>query len=506
MTIVPASKPRLVIVDDERHICEIIVESLAGEDYDVESFADAEKAIAYLKDQPVDLVLTDLVMGDISGVEVLEAAHATQADTVVILMTAYPTVQTAVSVLKKGAYDLLVKPFKLEVVRAAVKRGLAHQKLSRDNVNLRGQVEFLKAANGVNVGVDHERYLATVLSSCRTELRAVAAGLIEIDPKTRRVIRRLEDPEQHECRDILLDERTITEFIGKKVLEPRISSCQGRQGDNMVEQTLVSSPIYIRNRLHGLINLLLPTRFARLYPGQMDVLAILTNAAGSAIVNQKLYQNVRSAFIQAIKALANAVEARDKYTAGHTDRVIKLAEQVAMHLRWSKRQMETMTVGCMLHDIGKIGVPDSILNKPEQLDEREREIMRNHPLVGVRIVREIELFKPAIPYIISHHERYDGTGYPKGLKGTEIPIEGRLLSVVDTFDAIMSDRPYRKGAQLATAVSELVDNRGKQFDPEMVDAFLEVLRRGAVSFVDLYGRDVDTTCLFPSPATEAVSV
>jgi len=420
-------------------------------------------------------------------------------------MTAYPTVQTAVSVLKKGAYDLLVKPFKLEVVRAAVKRGLAHQKLSRENVNLKGQVEFLKAANGVNVGVDHERYLATVLSSCRTELRASAAGLLEIDPKTRRIIRRLNDPEAHEYQDIVVDERTIADFSGKKVLKPKVITRQGTRGGHVVEQTLVSSPIYIRNRLHGLINLLLPDRFSRLYPGQMDVLAILTNAAGSAIVNQKLYQNVRSAFLQAIRALANAVEARDKYTAGHTDRVIKLAEQVAARLQWSRRQIETMTVGCMLHDIGKIGVPDSILNKPDQLNEHEREIMQNHPLVGLRIVREIELFKPAIPYIISHHERYDGTGYPKGLRGSEIPVEGRLLSVVDTFDAIMSDRPYRKGAQLSVAITELVNNKGKQFDPEMVDAFLDVVRHGGVSFVDLYGREVDLSCLAPSLTIASVS-
>jgi len=506
MTTVPAPKPRLVIVDDERHICEIIVESLAGENYDIESFIDPHRAMAYLKDQPVDLVLTDLVMGEVSGVEVLESALATQQDAVVILMTAYPTVQTAVSVLKKGAYDLLVKPFKLEVVRAAVRRGLAHQKLSRENVNLKGQVEFLRAANGLNVGIDHEQYLGTVLSSCRTELRASAAGLLEIDPKTRRVIRRLNQPDSTEFADIVLDERIISDFSGQKMTEPKVISRKGEKDGQVVEQTLVSSPIYIRQRLHGVINLLLPDRFARLYPGQVDVLTILTNAAGSAIVNQKLYQNVRSSFLQAIRALANAVEARDKYTAGHTDRVIKLAEQVAARLHWSRRQIETMTVGCMLHDIGKIGVPDSILNKPDQLNENEREIMKNHPLVGLRIVREIELFKPAIPYIISHHERYDGKGYPKGLKGSEIPVEGRLLAVVDTFDAIMSDRPYRKGAPLADAIAELVNNKGKQFDPSMVEVFLDVLRQGSVNFVDLYGREVDMGCLNPSAATVSALV
>jgi HD-GYP domain-containing protein (c-di-GMP phosphodiesterase class II) len=152
-------------------------------------------------------------------------------------------------------------------------------------------------------------------------------------------------------------------------------------------------------------------------------------------------------------------------------------------------------MGCTLHDIGKIGVPDAILNKADRLTDEERKCMMEHPQVGLKIIRDIDLFNRCKPYIIAHHERYDGDGYPNGLQGDEIPVEGRLLAVVDTFDAIMSDRPYRKGAALTVAISELVENAGKQFDPSLVKTFIGVLKAGEIDLLEMYGREVDLGCL-----------
>jgi HD-GYP domain-containing protein (c-di-GMP phosphodiesterase class II) len=156
--------------------------------------------------------------------------------------------------------------------------------------------------------------------------------------------------------------------------------------------------------------------------------------------------------------------------------------------------------------VGKLGVPDSILNKPDRLDDTEQERMRSHPEVGMRIVGGIELFKPAIPYVIAHHERYDGNGYPEGLKGEDIPIEGRLLAVVDTLDAILSDRPYRKGAPLRQALAELWENRGTQFDPKIVDILFRLIREGQVDFSALYEREEDIACVDEIMAPEKAPV
>jgi putative nucleotidyltransferase with HDIG domain len=267
---------------------------------------------------------------------------------------------------------------------------------------------------------------------------------------------------------------------------------------------IISQPVVVRRTVTGVINALIISRQDSVPAGQLDALALLASSAASALANQKLYEDLQQSYFQAIRALTNAIEARDHYTAGHTDRVSKLAELIALHLGWREKQIHALRMGCTLHDIGKIGVPDAILNKSGLLSDSERKKMMKHPELGLKIIRGIDLFRPSIPYIIAHHERYDGSGYPRGLKGDEIPVEGRLLAVADTFDAVMSDRPYRVGAALHIAVRELVENVGTQFDPALVKAFLEVLRTGTVDLRQLYGRDEDMSCLDEALATEKV--
>lgn len=498
------SQSRLVVIDDEKYICDIIAESLVAEPYTVTTFTDPGAAMVWLGDHPVDLVLTDLVMGERSGVDVLQAARAHHADAVVILMTAHPTVQTAISVLKQGAYDFLVKPFKLEVLKAVIKRGLNHQKIARENLSLRSQVEFLRAAGSFAAGVDLDTYLSHVLASCKTEMGATAAALVEINPDNGRVIRTLVDPDTGEYDDEILSEDLIKLYAPGDGAQPRVSTSRLRVNDRTIVRTLVTSPILVREQLCGVITTLVLDRFERVFPAQLSALSILTNAASAAIANHRLYQELQQSYLQAIRALANAIEARDQHTKGHTDRVIHLALPMAHALGWSSAQIHALVMGCTLHDIGKIGVPDSILNKPDRLTEDERTQMFNHPQVGLKIVSGIDLFKPAIPFIASHHERFDGTGYPKGLGGDAIPIEGRLLAVADTFDAIMSDRPYRRGATLQVAVAEILANSGRQFDPALVSLFLGILREGKVNLRALYGRDEDLSCLQNLTVTETV--
>jgi response regulator RpfG family c-di-GMP phosphodiesterase len=485
----------VMVVDDEQYICDIIVESLTSEKLDIAAFSEPQKALEYLNTHPVDLVLTDLVMGNSSGIDILEATRAVHKDAVVILMTAHPTVQTAISVLKKGAYDFLVKPFRLELLKATIKRGLQHQKLSRENLSLIGQVEFLKAAGAFTMGVDIDHYLKMVLSSCKTELGASAAALIEVEPTKMEIIRWVTETDDPSLEETLLDDTHLLRFAYTKSPQAHVTEEEVTIDGRTVTRTFISSPIFIRRRLHGIINLIVQGRFSRVFPAQMSALALLASSAAGAIANQKLYQDLQTSYLQAIRALANSIEARDQYTAGHTDRVIRLAEPTASALGWDAGRMHGLSMGCTLHDIGKIGVPDSILTKPGRLTDEERRTMMSHPQLGLKIVTGVDLLKPAIPYIISHHERYDGTGYPNGLEGDDIPIEGRLLAVVDTFDAIMSDRPYRRGANISVAVGELVRNKNLQFDPKVVDVFIELLRNGRIPLRELYDREEDLSLL-----------
>ncbi len=496
----------VLIVDDEEHICNIISEALKADNFQLSVFNCPKMALEHIKNNPIDLVITDLVMGEHSGEQILETTIERHPDAMIILMTAHPTVQAAISILKKGAYDFMVKPFKLDLLKSTVKRAIEHQKILRDNVRLRGQVDFLKIANADAAGIDIDHFLNMVVESCKKELGAVAAGIFEIAPKTREVLRFASACDREELEEVVLDESVLNKFARTKSSKPVIEAKRiMHDGESKIELAILQ-PVFIRRTLHGVINLRIISQFGRITPGQLDVLTILSNAAASAMSNHKLYQDVQRSYLEAIRGLANAIEARDRYTAGHTDRVTRLAEMVAHALDWDDHQVMCLQMGCTLHDIGKIGVPDSILNKQSALTDEERKKMISHPEVGLRIIRGIDLFKPAIPYIRSHHERWDGKGYPKKLKGVEIPIEGRLLSVVDTFDAILSDRPYRKGASLAVAVGELVKYRGIQFDPNIVDVFLGVIRRGEVNFEEMYGRSEDISCLDEIVVTEKASV
>jgi putative nucleotidyltransferase with HDIG domain len=184
-----------------------------------------------------------------------------------------------------------------------------------------------------------------------------------------------------------------------------------------------------------------------------------------------------------IAAFTASIEARDPYTQGHTQRVTSYALSLARELGWQNTKLEQVQLGCELHDVGKIAVPDRILQKTERLTDEEFGIIRTHPEVGAKMIREIPYLKAAIPYVLHHHERWDGFGYPHQLAAESIPMEGRLTAVADAFDAMTSDRPYRKGLSLETAKLEIETGIGKQFDPKMARAFLRGLENKRILFI-----------------------
>ncbi len=479
--------PRLLVVDDEKYICNMISDALSSEELELSVFSDPVAALRYINENPVDIALTDIVMGEHSGIEILDAVRSNNADAVVIIMTAHPTLETAVSVLKNGAYDFLVKPFKMEFLKATINRGLKHLLIGRENVELKGQVEFLKSANfGGSIGENVEKYLEKVVKSCKKEIGAVAAGIIltagdKNEPETS-----IHSADEEKYLNDVLDIETLLEFNYTKSTQPTVKTSAIIAAGQKMQRLMISQPIFVGRKLSGVINILAFRKFERISPGELHILEILSNFAASAIANWRMYQDLQKSYMNAIKGLANAIEARDAYTAGHTERVCKLAEIVARYLGWDEPKLKDLIMGCTLHDIGKIGVPDSVLNKPHRLNEIEYEKMSSHTELGLRIIEGIDLFKPAIPYISCHHERFDGKGYPNRLRGDNIPIEGRLLAVVDTFDAILSNRPYRAGASFEHAISELTANAGTQFDPKMVEALFEAIKLGKINIDSLY--------------------
>jgi len=178
--------------------------------------------------------------------------------------------------------------------------------------------------------------------------------------------------------------------------------------------------------------------------------------------------------------MANSIDARDPYTKGHSERVTSYAVMIAEKLKLSLEELERLRYAGLLHDIGKIRIRDHILHKPGRLTDAEFTEMKKHPEYGVEIMEPVKAFQTILPAMLHHHERFDGRGYPHGLAAENIPLSARILCVADCFDAMTSDRPYRKGMPVDDAVSELFKNKNTQFDPELVDIFLGLVEDGMV--------------------------
>jgi cyclic di-GMP phosphodiesterase len=333
------ASPRILIVDDEAEITEILAD-LLSEEYECLRAGSAEQALAELRRNEFQLVISDITMPGMSGLEMIPHVKALSPDTVVVMISGMQTVESAIGALRLGAFDYLMKPFDLRQVEAVVKRALEHHELV----------------------VAKQRY------------------------------------ENH--LEELVEQRTVE-------LDRALNSLEG-------------------------------------------------------------------AYRSTLKALTAALETRDSETHGHSERVVSYSLRLGREYGLNSEEMKSLEFGSLLHDIGKIGVPDSILRKPAKLTEEEWVRMREHPLHGQQILRGIEFLQGAARVVAQHHEKWDGTGYPLGLRAQEIDINARIFSVADAFDAITSDRVYRRGKSYEAAAQELDDWAGRQFDPKVVAAFHRV--------------------------------
>ncbi len=247
-----------------------------------------------------------------------------------------------------------------------------------------------------------------------------------------------------------------------------------------VTHNMICVPVFAKGKTIGAIQAI-NKRSGRFDREDRELLVVLAGQVAVALENARLFEEVQRTFLETSEALAEAIELRDAYTGGHTRRVTEYSLATGRQLDLNEDQLEKLRMAAILHDIGKIGVDDHVLRKPGKLEREEFEQMKKHPRLGAEILDHIQYLAAVLPGIRSHHERNDGRGYPDGLRKTRIPLVARIIAVADTYDAMTSDRPYRKGLCKDIAVRELIDCSGTQFDPAVVEAFLQAYRKGEIT-------------------------
>jgi response regulator RpfG family c-di-GMP phosphodiesterase len=473
----PEDRPRILVVDDEKVIRDMLADFLGMEGYVVRTAEDGASALGELSKSHYDLVISDLKMPRMGGIALLDEIGKTAPDALTVIMTGFGTVETAIDAMKRGAYDYVLKPFKLDEVVHVVQRGIEKQRMAAENLRLREALSLYKVSEAIAGSLSLDQVLETVADSCLHEVRGDLVSTWLADGQgglfERQHLRAGTLPADAGLGDVDAD------VVAGHLQPDGLLLEQGQkglrffaQGPDLPLYSLVAVPLRIQQRMVGFILLASFTKGKKFDEGQRKLLSIIASRAAAAIENARLYEDLQATFQQTIEGLAKAIDKMDRYTSGHSDRVALYATFLAVELGLSPRDVETVRQSALMHDIGKIGCVLN-LNKPGKLTNDEYEVFKKHPAYGRDILDPIKFLHPLIPGVHLHHERWDGRGYPLKLKGNEIPIIARIISVADTYDAMTSDRSYRRALPHEVAVAEIERCSATQFDPELASTFTE---------------------------------
>jgi len=497
MSAEPTESARILVVDDERVIREILAEFLALEGFTVHTVEDGEKALTELRLRPYDLLITDLKMPRLSGLQLLEKVEQERLGVLTVLMTGFGTVETAIEAMKKGAYDYLLKPFKVEEVIHVVERALYRQRLQAENIRLREALTIYKVSEAIALSHEIEHILDVVLRAALDEVKADVATLHLRDAATGRYEERV--------KVITAEGRSpagglpspafgvLFEQFGQGL---PILAHGGKASRFFTEHSapvdlasFIAVPLQVRGKMVGVLDVFSFTNGKKFDEGHRKMLSVLASRAASAIDNARLYNELHASnedltranlsleemFQQTVAGFAQALEESDMYTRGHSERVAVYTEVLARGLTLPDAEIRRMVQAGVMHDVGKIGVRYDMLNKPGKLTPEEVAVFRQHPEKGKRILEPVPCLHGLIDGCWCHHEWWDGGGYPRNLAGDAIPIVGRIVAIADAYDAMTSDRAYRRALPHEVAIGEIERCAGTQFDPELSEAFIRLI-------------------------------
>ena len=486
------SKEHVLIIDDEAVILDAASEILTRAGYTVTTANDGKDGYNRAKQYPFDLVITDIRMPKLGGMALIQKIREEISTEIpIVVITGHATIDIAIESLKHGTHGFVMKPFTPKELIEAVTDAIVKSNIVKENIKLKALLPLFEVNKRLLSELNIERLMDIIVREASKYTGAERASLmlmnkddgslslkasigVEMDIAETVKIRPGEGIAGRVAESmtpLLLDHRmdldpTLQDMMNKR--EIRSALCM---------------PIIIKGELLGVLNLAKVTEGRPFTNSDMEMVSVLCGQAGIAIENARLYEKVESSYIGIIATLASTMEARDPHTAGHAIRMAEYCRSIAVELGISGHSVETVYRAALLHDIGKIGIPDHILLKITRLTDDEYRIMKGHSEIGVKILEGIADFKEEGILVRHHHEYYNGNGYPNGLRGEDIPLGSRIIAIADAYEAMTNTmRPYRKAIQPVEAVAELTRMSDIQFDPRVVDAFVTVLAgKGTIS-------------------------
>jgi len=480
---------RILVVDDEEMIRDLCYHILTGEGYQVLTAENGADALRELAQNPVELMITDIKMPGIDGLELFERVKQTGGDIVTVFITGHGTLDTAIEALMRGVEGFVLKPFTEQELLGAVERAITKSRLQKENIRLKAIIPLFEISKVLVSEFDLAGLFRIITEVIVQEFQADRLSLMLIDEVGGELMIRA----SHGLPPELASQarRRAGEGVSGLVVKhgkPFIIS-NGHHPDPEVMQALnrenmpvssMSVPLMGRNKVIGVLNI---SKYKQpsFTTSDLQIASILASQVVSALENAKLYDNLRDSYVRTVQALVAAVEAKDPYTRWHSTNVAKYAVAIARDLGMSPSHLEEIHIASILHDVGKIGISERIISKPDRLSHDEFEVMKDHPAHGVRILDPIGFSVVIIDAIFQHHERYDGKGYPQGLLGDAISLPARILSVADTIDAMLSECPYRGVISGEDVLKELERESGGQFDPAISIVAQRLIRGGLLN-------------------------
>ena len=490
---------RILVVDDEKVVRDVLANFLQLEGFSVRTAEDGAAAWQELQRRTYHLVLSDLKMPNMGGLELLQNIADARMNMVTIIMTGFGTVETAIDAMKKGAYDYILKPFKPEDVVRLIHRALERQRLQQENFRLKEAVTLYQISEAMAQSLSLDKILDLVLEGTLMEADADVATLTLRNPTTAQFVERTRKYSKNAQTDLNWDGGAsgVGELNTSAILEhyrhDRPLLAHGIRAlryfaEPPKDKRLVSFcsiPLKVQDQVIGMLNAYSYTRGYKFTEGQRRMLSVLAARAAVSIEHARLYEELKTSnsdlrtanaslqenFRATVVGFARALEESDRYTRGHSERVSQYAELIGRKLTLNDKNIELLVWAALMHDIGKIGIRNEKLNKPGKLTPEELAMFRTHPAKGKRILEPIPFMADLIPGALCHHEAWDGNGYPGALMGENIPLIGRIVAIADSYDAMTSDRSYRKAMPHDIAMSEIDRCSGSQYDERLVEVF-----------------------------------